>query len=264
MFLNFTNTLISLNIYYMCVVSLSLCWLPRSGSKKGNLNWSLVPGSALGAMGNKKYLVCTLKMFPDVSSSDACLYSPDHCRIFSLIFLLVKSFSTHLLFLTWLILVIAPNLFSFLFYLWPSGPVFLCRTENKQSTLILSVPFKISNTSTKSTPVIFFLDFTLSDVLVCPQTSYLHPCHGFRLKNIFCNFCSFTWSLKSTIDRVLTHASSNCLDVLVFEITFWSSTKKSSCIFEVVCSSKMYFKVLIYLVTKSRLSYFCYALKYFF
>lgn len=58
MFLNFTNMLTSLNIYYACVMSLPLGWSPR-GSKQGNLSLSLVSASGLGAMENKKSLVCT-------------------------------------------------------------------------------------------------------------------------------------------------------------------------------------------------------------
>lgn len=63
MFLNFTNMSTSLNIYYMCVVSLPLRWLLRSSSKQGNLNWFLIPGSGLGAMGNKNAWFAHSKCF---------------------------------------------------------------------------------------------------------------------------------------------------------------------------------------------------------
>lgn len=131
----------------------------------------------------------------------------------------MKSFSARLLFLAWICVCCEFVLFSFLFMFSLSC---LLVPHWKQKFMLIPVPYKILNTSTKSTPVIFF-----------------SGCHFQVLQSVlrlhFFNLATFAsadmfsaiplpwhglWRAPSTQGLTFLYICSNYIDTLVFKITF--------------------------------------------
>lgn len=182
-----------------CVLTIVL-----RGSKQGNLSWSLVPGSGVGAMGN-----CTLRVFLTFPLRiNAFMYQPttgflpQYSFLWNLFLRVYYSWHEWYLCLFWIC-----SLFISIYVLLVLSS---CATLKIAVHIGIICAFKNLNTRLNLLQWFFFfkLDFTLSGFLVRPQTSYLQPCHIFKHSNIFCNLLSLIWSLKSTINsrsHILIH-----------------------------------------------------------